>query len=90
MYSGFFLLMAVLISGFVSPPDKTGKSPRYEGTIVIPGLTDSVTVYRDERGMPHIYATCEHDLYLATGFITAQERALADGPRQTQLHRPYG
>lgn len=74
MFSGFFLLMAVLICGFVSQPDKTGKSPRYEGTIAIPGLTDSVTVYRDERGMPHIYATCEHDLYLATGFITAQER----------------
>ena len=31
-------------------------------------------MYRDEKGMPHIYATCEHDLYLATGYVTAQER----------------
>src|SRR5665647_3053760 len=72
---GLLLLTTVLISGFVSQPDKTGRSsPQYEGIIIIPGLTDSVTVYRDERGMPHIYATCEHDLYLATGYITAQER----------------
>ena len=75
LFSGFLLLTALLTSGFASSPDKTGKSsPQYEGIIVIPGLTDSVTVYRDERGMPHIYATCEHDLYLATGYITAQER----------------
>lgn len=68
-------MTTVLISGFVSQPDKTGRSsPQYEGIIIIPGLTDSVTVYRDEKGMPHIYATCEHDLYLATGYITAQER----------------
>lgn len=33
-----------------------------------------MTVYRDERGMPHIYASCEHDLYMATGYISAQER----------------
>ena len=75
LFSGLLLLTTALTSGFVPPPDKTHKSsPQYEGIIVIPGLTDSVTVYRDEKGMPHIYATCEHDLYLATGYVTAQER----------------
>lgn len=75
LFAGLLIITAALTSGFVSPPDKTGKSsPQYEGIIAIPGLIDSVTVYRDERGMPHIYATCEHDLYLATGYITAQER----------------
>ena len=75
IFSGLLLLTAALIAGFASPPDKTGRSsPQYEGIIVLPGLTDSVTVYRDEKGMPHIYATCEHDLYLTTGYITAQER----------------
>ena len=24
--------------------------------------------------MPHIYASCEHDLYMTTGYVTAQER----------------
>ena len=66
MFSGFLLLTVLLISGFGSPPDKTGRSsPQYKGIIGIPGLNDRVTVYRDERGMPHIYATCEHDLYLS-------------------------
>jgi penicillin G amidase len=75
LFSGFLLLTAVLTSGFDSSHDKTGKSsPQYEGIIVIPGLTGSVNVYRDEKGMPHIYATCEHDLYLATGYVAAQER----------------
>ncbi|OPZ57309.1 MAG: Acyl-homoserine lactone acylase QuiP precursor [Bacteroidetes bacterium ADurb.BinA012] len=31
-------------------------------------------VIRDERGVPHIYASNEHDLYFMTGYITAQER----------------
>ena len=75
LFSVLFLLTGVLTSGFVSSPDKTGKyCPQYEGTITIPGLKDSVMIYRDERGIPHIYATCEHDLYLATGYVTAQER----------------
>ena len=47
---------------------------RIEGIARLPGLNDSVTVCRDERGMPHIYASGEHDLYLATGYISAQER----------------
>jgi len=74
----FFLLLTglyVLISGFVSSSGTRKKSiPQYEGEIIISGLTDKVTVYRDERGMPHIYAANEHDLYLAAGFISAQER----------------
>ena len=75
LFSGLLLLTSALISGKPVTPDKTARSStQYDGTIVIPGLTDSVTVYRDEKGMPHIYATCEHDLYLATGYVTAQER----------------
>ena len=48
--------------------------PQYKGDLVAPGLVSDVTVYRDERGMPHIYATNEHDLYFSVGYVTAQER----------------
>ena len=48
--------------------------PEYSGELALPGLNDEVTVYRDERGMPHIYASGEHDLYFATGYVMAQER----------------
>lgn len=69
------LIAGVVISGFALPPDRKGSSsPQYEGSILVPGLNDSVTVYRDERGMPHIYASNGHDLYLATGYVSAQER----------------
>jgi len=74
-FLGFFVLIYVLTSGFLSSRDRSRRSnPQYEGLIIIPGLSDSVTVYRDERGIPHIYATNERDLYLATGYISAQER----------------
>jgi penicillin G amidase len=48
--------------------------PQYKGNLVVPGLGSDVTVYRDERGMPHIYATNDHDLYFSVGYVTAQER----------------
>jgi penicillin amidase len=73
--AAIMVVAGVLISGFASPPDKHGSTkPQYEGTITVHGLTDSVTVYRDERGMPHIYAANEYDLYFATGYVTAQDR----------------
>jgi penicillin amidase len=71
----FLIIMFPLITGFVSSTGAGKRShPQYEGEIVTPGLTNNVTIYRDERGMPHIYADNEHDLYFAVGFITAQER----------------
>jgi penicillin amidase len=40
----------------------------------IPGLKDEVSVYYDERRIPHIFAQNEHDLYLAQGYIVARDR----------------
>jgi len=53
---------------------KRGALPEYEGEISLPSLKAEVTIYRDERGMPHIYAENEYDLYYSVGFISAQER----------------
>lgn len=53
---------------------KPKSEPQYDGEIPIAGILSDVTVIRDERGMPHIYAANEHDLYMATGYISAQER----------------
>lgn len=44
------------------------------GNITIPGLKAPVTVIRDARGVPQIYAENEHDLFLAQGYVTAQDR----------------
>lgn len=72
---GLVLLTVFLMYGFTGTREKKGRPlPQYDGYISVNGLTDSVTLLIDERGMPHIYATCEHDLYLATGYIAARER----------------
>jgi penicillin amidase len=42
--------------------------------LAIPGLKESVTVVRDEKGMPYIFAKNAEDAMLAYGFITAQDR----------------
>jgi penicillin amidase len=43
-------------------------------TLSVTGLKDSVTVRRDERGVPYIEAKNEADLYFAQGYVTAQDR----------------
>ncbi|MEX0723927.1 MAG: penicillin acylase family protein [Gracilimonas sp.] len=40
----------------------------------IPGLQDEVSVYFDDRNVPHIFAKNEHDLFLAQGYIVARDR----------------
>jgi penicillin G amidase len=44
------------------------------GTIRIPGLQRPVTVLRDRWGVPHIFAETQDDLFLAQGFVAAQDR----------------
>lgn len=48
--------------------------PQTDGEIVVPGLVATVDVYRDQAGIPHIYASNEHDLFFAEGYIHAQDR----------------
>ncbi len=48
--------------------------PKTAGAITVPGLKDEVQIYRDEFGIPHIYANNQEDLFFAQGYITAQDR----------------
>jgi len=48
--------------------------PQVNGEISLPGLDGPVDVYRDSAGIPHIYATTDHDLIFAQGYIHAQDR----------------
>ncbi len=69
------IIVVILIAGAIIVPSlrKSGL-PELNGEKNIAGLTADVRVIRDERGVPHIYASNEHDLYFMTGYITAQER----------------
>ncbi|NOZ48698.1 MAG: penicillin acylase family protein [Chloroflexi bacterium] len=48
--------------------------PQTSGELQLPGLQSKVTVVRDPRGIPHIYAHNSHDLFMAQGFVQAQDR----------------
>jgi len=75
LYSLLVVIIIALIAGFIIISGiKRSALPKYNGEIVLSGLSGEVTVYRDERGMPHIYAKDEHDLYFAVGYVMAQER----------------
>lgn len=48
--------------------------PQLDGTITVAGLSASVEVLRDERGVPTIYADTLDDLMFAQGYVHAQDR----------------
>lgn len=48
--------------------------PQIDGEIQLAGLDGPVDIYRDQMGIPNIYATTTHDLFFAQGYIHAQER----------------
>ncbi|MCX6253430.1 MAG: penicillin acylase family protein [Bacteroidia bacterium] len=75
LISLLLLIIVVVIIGLVVVTGvQRGAIPKYKGELVIQGLGSDVTVYRDLRGMPHIYAANEHDLYFSVGYVMAQER----------------
>ncbi|RJG12612.1 penicillin acylase family protein [Pseudomonas cavernicola] len=50
------------------------KQPLRDGELRLNGLQAQVTVRYDERGVPHIQAQNEADMYRALGFVQAQDR----------------
>ena len=75
LYSLAVIVVIAIVAGFIFISGiKRGALPKYSGELSLKGLSGEVKVYRDERGMPHIYAADEHDLYYAVGYVMAQER----------------
>jgi penicillin amidase len=69
------LLLLVLISVLFVIKIAAPKSfPLLDGKVNIPGLENPVNIYRDELGIPNIYASSTHDLFLAQGYVHAQDR----------------
>ncbi|MEV4171586.1 penicillin acylase family protein [Nonomuraea sp. NPDC049709] len=48
--------------------------PQVDGSLRLPGLTGNVEIYREKSGIPHIYADSSADLFMAQGFVHAQDR----------------
>lgn len=75
LYGLLALILVVVIAGAVFLNHlKTRNLPDYNENVTIKGLTEEVSVFRDEYGIPHIYAKNESDLYKAVGYAMAQDR----------------
>ncbi|MEW2163988.1 penicillin acylase family protein [Streptomyces sp. NPDC007084] len=48
--------------------------PQTKGSIELEGLSGPVDVKRDANGIPQIYASSDQDLFMAQGFVQAQDR----------------
>ncbi|MEU9283166.1 penicillin acylase family protein [Streptomyces sp. NPDC048275] len=48
--------------------------PQTEGSLTLDGLSGSVEVKRDSYGIPQVYASFDEDLFMAQGFVQAQDR----------------
>lgn len=67
------LIVAVVVAAFGFWTTRRS-FPKTDGTIVVSGLDQPVTVTRDSRGIPVIEASTTHDLFMAQGYVHAQDR----------------
>ncbi|MFV8344280.1 penicillin acylase family protein [Flavobacterium sp. XS2P39] len=61
------LIVALVVYGFYL-------KPKYEGKVKLKKIQKETTVYFDEFGVPHIYATSSEDAMVALGYVHAQDR----------------
>ncbi|KAA3642999.1 MAG: penicillin acylase family protein [Chloroflexi bacterium] len=69
-------VLAIVLAGIIIavPLSIRRGFPQHQGQFKVAGLEGPVDVYRDEFGIPHIYATTEHDLFFAQGYVHSQDR----------------
>ena len=66
--------VAVLVVGGYGMWSVQRAFPDIDGTLQVSGLEHEVTVQRDARGIPTITAETSHDLFMAQGYVHAQDR----------------
>ena len=70
------LILILLAAGAVAYAYFVARSalPRLDGSLQVKGLSAAVKVTRDSHGVPAIEAATLEDLFLAQGYVTAQDR----------------
>ncbi|MBL5794957.1 penicillin acylase family protein [Bacillus sporothermodurans] len=68
------IVVLILVGYFAASAYISRSLPKTEGKIKLSGLNAKVNVIRDKNGVPHIDAENEQDLYMAQGYIQAQDR----------------
>ncbi|KOS63319.1 beta-lactam antibiotic acylase [Lysinibacillus sp. FJAT-14222] len=71
--TGFLAVVAIVaFIGFTWFMNKS--KPVIDGELTVSVLDQDVTVTRDDKGVPHIFAKTDADLYRAQGYVQAQDR----------------
>src|SRR5271170_357173 len=68
------LVVVILVGGALCYGWLRTGLPQTAGRLVLPGLQQEVSVWRDRDGVPHIFAADDDDAYFALGFVHAQDR----------------
>jgi penicillin amidase len=68
------LVLVLLVTGLYAVWTIHRSFPQTSGDITVPGLRGDVTVLRDDKGVPQIYADNAEDLFFAQGYVQAQDR----------------
>jgi penicillin amidase len=73
---GFLALVLILaiLAAVIVPLNVRHSFPKVDGNFKLSGLQGPVEIYRDAYGIPQIYATTTHDLFMAQGYVHAQDR----------------
>jgi penicillin amidase len=67
-------LVTCILFGSLAAVTVRGSFPKASGQVKTPGLDGPVDIYRDAFGVPQIYASTQHDLFFAQGYVHAQDR----------------
>ncbi|MGP4062371.1 penicillin acylase family protein [Halobacillus sp. H74] len=69
------IIMILVAAAFIFVNVYINRSlPETSGEVKLDGLSAPVQVTRDEAGVPHLEAANERDLFMAQGFVQAQDR----------------
>ncbi|MGN6751418.1 MAG: penicillin acylase family protein [Intrasporangium sp.] len=68
------VVLALVAAGILAISTVRHSFPQQSGQLRIEGLTSTVTVTRDARGIPTITADNSADLFRAQGYVSAQDR----------------
>jgi penicillin G amidase len=68
------VVFAFALTSASGPAPSNAQSDKSSQELAFAGLRAPVTIRRDDRGIPHIEATNDEDLYFAQGYVTASDR----------------
>ena len=69
-----FILVAAIVLYGINALTGMRAAAQTSGTLHVAGLSAPVTIVRDDRGIPHIRARNDSDLFFAQGFVEGSDR----------------